>query len=76
MPVTQPPSTDPYVRNYRIRLLPWVMTIRPTRYGQSYPPLDVCRVSPARCPMRVANRRIALGPPPSLGRHHFRRRAI
>jgi len=28
MPVTQPPSTDPYVRSYRIRLLPWVVTIR------------------------------------------------
>ena len=53
------------------------MTIRPTRYGQSYPPLDVCRVSPARCPVRVANRRIALGPPPSLHHHHhLRRRAI
>ena len=26
MAVTCHPRTDPYVRNYRIRLLPWVLT--------------------------------------------------
>jgi hypothetical protein len=25
-PLRRPPRTDPYVRNYRIRLLPWMMT--------------------------------------------------
>ena len=50
------------------------MTIRPAECDLSYPPADPCRVNPARCPVRVAVRRISLGPPPSL--HHLRCQAI
>jgi len=50
------------------------MTIRPARCGQSYPSADAGRVNPARCPVRVAVRRISLGPPPSL--HYLRCQAI
>ena len=66
MPVT--PSTDPDERNYRIRLLPRVMTPMRQRHGhrQTYLLQFSRRVCSARCPGRVLLAHVPRGQSPSL----------
>jgi len=65
------PRTDPYLRNYFIRLLPQVMTPIRTRglrlaHDLTYPLKRTGHACPALCPGHVLLKRIPLGPPPSL----------
>ena len=65
------PRTDPYLRNYLIRLLPQVMTPIRTKglrmaHNLTYPLKRTGRACPALCPGHVLLNRIPLGQPPSL----------
>ena len=65
------PRTDPYLRNYLIRLLPQVMTPIRTKglrmaHDLTYPLKRTGRACPALCPGHVLLNRIPLGQPPSL----------
>ncbi len=65
------PRTDPYLRNYLIRLLLQVMTPIRTKglrmaHDLTYPLKRTGRAWPALCPGHVLLNRIPLGQPPSL----------
>lgn len=75
MPVSWHPSTDLYVRNYRIRLLPRVYGVKAfTGIRLSHTQQSVRHAVPALCPGRGRLLCVPLGQAPSL--HLLRRPAV
>ena len=68
-----PPRTDPYVRHYRIRLLPRVVTRRLFLKASRTLSSSLHRVCLALCPDPVSLGWVPLGQPPSL---HLLRRLL